>query len=289
MGADIAIEDGYICASTDQGLQGARIVMDLVSVTGTENLMMAATLAEGTTVIENAAREPEIVDLAACLSGMGAQIQGAGTDVISVQGVKRLHSTRHRVISDRIETGTYLVAATATGGQIRLLDADHSLIDALLAKLLQAGARIEKGDGWIELDMQNQRPACFNLHTATYPGFPTDMQAQCMALNCIAEGTSTITETIFENRFMHAQELQRMGADIELEGNTAIIRGVSELHGAPVMATDLRASACLVIAGLAAEGNTLIDRIYHLDRGYECLEEKLTRLGARVERLSGHY
>jgi UDP-N-acetylglucosamine 1-carboxyvinyltransferase len=285
MGVGIDIKDGYIRATTP-GLRGARIVLDLVSVTGTENLMMAATLAEGVTVIENAAREPEILDLANCLRAMGARIQGAGTDTITIEGVERLHGARHRIIPDRIETGTYLVAAAITGGRVKLRDTDPRLMDAVLDKLREAGADIEVGRDWIRLDMGGRRPKAVNLRTAPYPGFPTDMQAQFLALNTIAEGTGIVTETIFENRFMHVQELQRMGANIELEGNTAIVRGVDCLRGAPVMATDLRASACLAVAGLIAKGHTLIDRIYHLDRGYEGLEDKLTRLGARIRRVS---
>ncbi len=286
MGVSIDIKDGYIRATTP-GLRGARIVLDLVSVTGTENLMMAATLAEGVTVIENAAREPEILDLANCLRAMGARIQGAGTDTITVEGVERLHGARHRIIPDRIETGTYLVAAAVTGGRVTLRDTDPLLMDAVLDKLREAGADIEVGRDWIRLDMGGRRPKAVNLRTAPYPGFPTDMQAQFVALNTIAEGTGIVTETIFENRFMHVQELQRMGANIKLEGNTAIVRGVDCLRGAPVMATDLRASACLAVAGLIAKGTTLIDRIYHLDRGYEGLEDKFTRLGARIRRVSG--
>jgi UDP-N-acetylglucosamine 1-carboxyvinyltransferase len=285
MGVSIDIKDGYIRANTP-GLRGARIVLDLVSVTGTENLMMAATLAAGITVIENAAREPEILDLANCLRAMGARIQGAGTDTITVEGVERLHGARHRIIPDRIETGTYLVAAAVTGGRVTLRDTDPLLMDAVLDKLREAGADIEVGRDWIRLDMGGRRPKAVNLRTAPYPGFPTDMQAQFVALNTIAEGTGIVTETIFENRFMHVQELQRMGANIELEGNTAIVRGVDCLRGAPVMATDLRASACLAVAGLIAKGHTLIDRIYHLDRGYEGLEDKFTRLGARIQRVS---
>ncbi len=284
MGAEIDIEDGYIKARA-QRLHGARIVLDIISVTGTENLMMAATLADGISVIENAAREPEIIDLADCLTSMGARISGAGTDTITIEGVERLHGGRHDIIPDRIETGTFLVAAAATGGRVRLRKTEPAYLDAVLEKLRDAGARIETGDHCIELDMQGRRPHAVNITTAPHPAFPTDMQAQFVALNSIADGTATIKETIFENRFMHVQELQRMGADIELQGNTAIVRGVQSLQGAPVMATDLRASACLVIAGLAAEGETVIDRIYHLDRGYECIEEKLSQLGANICRL----
>lgn len=283
MGADIEIKEGYIQARASR-LKGARIFFDMVSVTGTENLMMAATLAEGTTHLENAAREPEITDLANCLNAMGARITGAGTDTIVIEGVDKLGAANHRIIPDRIETGTFLVAATATGGNIRLRKADPAILDAVHDKLREAGATLTTGKDWIEIDMQG-RPDSVNITTAPYPAFPTDMQAQFVVLNTLAKGTATIKETIFENRFMHVQELQRMGADIELQGNTAIVRGVSKLHGAPVMATDLRASASLVIAGLAAEGETVIDRIYHLDRGYECIEEKLAQLGACIRRL----
>jgi len=287
MGAEIDIEDGYIKARASR-LKGARFFFDLVSVTGTENLMMAACLADGTTVLENAAREPEIVDLAVCLTAMGARIKGAGTDTITIEGVKQLHGGSHTVIPDRIETGTFLVAAATTGGKVRLRNTVPACLDAVLEKLREAGAEVTTGDHCIELDMHGKRPHAVNLTTAPYPAFPTDMQAQFVALNTIADGTATIKETIFENRFMHVQELQRMGADIELQGNTAIVRGIDKLQGAPVMATDLRASACLVIAGLAAEGETLIERIYHLDRGYECIEEKLAQLGARISRIPGH-
>jgi UDP-N-acetylglucosamine 1-carboxyvinyltransferase len=286
MGAEIRIEDGYIKARARR-LRGARFLFDLISVTGTENLMMAATLAEGTTVLENAAREPEVTDLANCLNAMGARISGAGTDTITIQGVSQLHGGAHSITSDRIETGTFLVAAAATGGKVRLRNTEPSYLDAVVEKLHEAGAEISSGDNWMELDMRGKRPAAVNVTTAPYPAFPTDMQAQFVALNSIANGTATVKETIFENRFMHVQELQRMGADIELQGNTAIVRGVQRLRGAPVMATDLRASACLVIAGLAAEGETLIDRIYHLDRGYECIEEKLAQLGAKIRRVPG--
>jgi UDP-N-acetylglucosamine 1-carboxyvinyltransferase len=271
MGAEINLEGGYIRAKAKR-LKGARIFMDLVSVTGTENIMMAATLADGTTIIENAAREPEVVDLAKCLIAMGAKIRGAGTDEITVEGVERLHGAEHEVIPDRIETGTYLVAAAMTGGSVRLRE---------------AGAVIESGPNWISLDMQGKRPKGVTVRTAPYPAFPTDMQAQFIALNAIAEGSGTVTETIFENRFMHVYELQRMGASIEMEGNTAIVRGVTSLKGAPVMATDLRASASLALAGLVAEGETVVDRIYHIDRGYECIEEKLAQLGARIRRMPG--
>ncbi|MEE9494282.1 MAG: UDP-N-acetylglucosamine 1-carboxyvinyltransferase [Gammaproteobacteria bacterium] len=285
MGAEITITDGYIKAKASR-LQGAHIFLDIVSVTGTENLMMAATLAKGTTVLENAAREPEVVDLADCLNAMGARIQNAGTDTITIEGVDKLHAASHRIIPDRIETGTFLVAAAATGGKIRTTFTAASLLDAVIEKLREAGAKITSDADWIELDMAGNRPQAVNITTSPHPAFPTDMQAQFVALNCLANGTATVRETIFENRFMHVQELQRMGGDIELQGNTAIIRGVEELRGAPVMATDLRASACLVIAALAANGETLIDRIYHLDRGYERIEEKLARLGANIRRIS---
>ena len=290
MGADIRIEDGYIKASADR-LRGARIFMDVVSVTGTENLLMAATLADGTTIIENAAREPEVVDLANCLISMGAKITGAGTDEIVIEGVEELHGAEHSVIPDRIETGTYLVAAAITGGDITVRDTVPHLLDAVLEKLRQAGAEIEVGEDWIRLQTHGKRMKAVNIRTAPYPAFPTDMQAQFMVLNCVAEGTSTITETIFENRFMHVQELERMGAQIELQGNTAIIKGTEKLQGAPVMATDLRASASLALAGVvaAAGSETVIDRIYHIDRGYEGIEEKLSRLGASIKRVSGHH
>jgi len=283
MGAEIAIEHGYMDARAER-LHGARIVMDLVTVTGTENLMMAAALAEGTTLLENAAREPEVVDLARCLAAMGAKIEGAGSDVIRIEGVGELEGAAHRVMPDRIETGTYLAAAAATGGRVRLTGAAPGTLEATLDKLREAGAAIEVGESTIELEMAG-RPRAVGLRTAPYPGFATDMQAQFMALNAIAEGTSVITETIFENRFMHALELRRLGADITIQGNTAVVRGVERLQGATVMATDLRASASLVIAGLAAQGETLIERIYHLDRGYESLEKKLAGLGARIERV----
>jgi UDP-N-acetylglucosamine 1-carboxyvinyltransferase len=282
MGARIAVEEGYIAARAGR-LRGARIVMDLVTVTGTENLMMAACLAEGTTVLENAAREPEVLDLARCLTAMGARISGAGSDVVTIEGVARLSGTRYRIMPDRIETGTYLVAAAATGGRVRLIGTDATLLDVVLEKLREAGARVETDADTISLAASG-RPKSVSVRTAPYPGFPTDMQAQFMALNAIAEGAAVITETIFENRFMHALEMRRLGADIEISGNTAVVRGVPRLQGATVMATDLRASASLVIAGLAAEGSTTVDRIYHLDRGYECLEEKLAQLGARIRR-----
>jgi len=283
LGAEISVEQGYISAKARR-LKAARILLDLVTVTGTENLMMAACLAEGTTTLENAAREPEVVDLAQCLSAMGARIKGAGTDVITIEGVARLHGGRHRIMSDRIETGTFLAAAAATGGQVTLHGANAGILDAVLEKLREAGAQLQTGDGKLSLTMRG-RPKGVNVRTAPYPAFPTDMQAQLMAMDAIAEGTAVITETIFENRFMHALEMQRLGADIEISGNTAIVRGVPKLQGATVMATDLRASASLVIAGLVAEGETRVDRIYHLDRGYECIEEKLAQLGARIKRV----
>ncbi len=284
MGAHIDIDEGYIKARASR-LRGTRFVFDVVSVTGTENLMMAATLADGVTVLENAAREPEISDLADCLNAMGARVSGAGSDTVTIRGVDSLHAAEHRVIPDRIESGTFLVAAAATAGRVRIRNTAPQFLDAVLQKLADTGAHLETGSDWIELDMRGRRPRAVGLTTAPYPAFPTDMQAQFVALNAIADGTATVKETIFENRFMHVQELQRMGADIELQGNTAIVRGVDKLHGAPVMATDLRASACLVIAGLAADGETLIDRIYHLDRGYERIEEKLAQLGARIQRV----
>jgi UDP-N-acetylglucosamine 1-carboxyvinyltransferase len=283
LGAEISVEQGYIVARATR-LRGARILMDLVTVTGTENLMMAACLAEGTTLLENAAREPEVVDLAHCLCAMGARIRGAGTDLITVEGVARLHGASHRIMADRIETGTFLAAAAATGGEITLNGTDAGILDAVLEKLREAGTDIRAGDGTISLAMRG-RPSGVSVRTAPYPAFPTDMQAQLMALDAIADGTSVINETIFENRFMHALEMQRLGADIEISGNTAIVRGVGKLQGATVMATDLRASASLVIAGLVAEGETVIERIYHLDRGYECIEEKLAQLGARIRRV----
>jgi UDP-N-acetylglucosamine 1-carboxyvinyltransferase len=283
MGAAIEIEHGYMTARAER-LRGARIVLDLVTVTGTENLMMAACLADGTTVIENAAREPEVVDLAKCLAAMGARIEGAGSDVIRVEGVAALGGAAHTVMPDRIETGTFLAAVAAAGGRVRLTGTAPGTLDATLEKLREAGARIAASGGAIEIEMSG-RPAAVSLRTAPYPGFATDMQAQFMALDAVARGTAVITETIFENRFMHAQELQRLGADIAVQGNTAVVKGVERLQGAKVMATDLRASASLVIAGLVAEGETLVDRIYHLDRGYEQLEEKLAVLGARIMRV----
>jgi len=286
MGASIDVENGYIKARVKR-LHGARLVMDIVTVTGTENLIMAAALAEGTTLIENAAREPEVADLADCLNMMGAKVSGAGTDTIEIQGVDSLHGTEFSVLPDRIETGSYLVAAAMTGGHVRLKDTCPAIMDAVLQTLREAGADIVVGEDWIELDMHGRRPQAVNVHTAPYPAFPTDMQAQFTALNAVAEGTGTITETVFENRFMHVQEMQRMGARIQLEGNTAICTGVPRLTGAPVMATDLRASASLVLAGLVAKGETLVDRIYHIDRGYERIEEKLAQLGADIRRLPG--
>ncbi|MCC6474629.1 MAG: UDP-N-acetylglucosamine 1-carboxyvinyltransferase [Burkholderiales bacterium] len=285
MGAEIAVEEGYIVARAARGLRGARLVMDVVTVTGTENLMMAACLARGTTVIENAAREPEIADLARCLNAMGARVGGAGTAVVSVEGVEVLSGTAHQVMPDRIETGTFLVAAAATRGTLRLTGADAGSLEAVIDKLRESGAEVATAPGEIRLAM-NARPRSVSLRTAPYPAFPTDMQAQFMALDAIAEGTGVITETVFENRFMHALEMRRLGAQIEISGNTAVVRGVPALQGAAVMATDLRASASLVIAGLAGRGETLIDRIYHLDRGYERIEEKLSRLGADIRRVT---
>ena len=284
MGAEISVENGYIKARADR-LRGAKIVLDVVTVTGTENLMMAATLAEGTTVIENAAKEPEVTDLANFLIAMGARIEGAGTDTLVIEGVERLHGCQYAVLPDRIETGTYLVAAAVTGGRVRLKDTDPGLLDAVLIKLEEAGAVIDSGPDWISLDMQGRRPQAVDVSTAPYPAFPTDMQAQFTVLDAIADGQGVITETVFENRFMHVLELQRMGADITLKGNTAFCKGVPTLTGAPVMATDLRASASLVLAGLVAEGQTVVERIYHIDRGYECIEEKLQQLGAQIRRV----
>ena len=284
MGAEIHVEGGYIHAKARR-LKAARLVMDLVTVTGTENLMMAATLADGTTVIENAAREPEVVDLANCLNAMGARISGAGTDTIAVEGVDGLSGMHYDVLPDRIESGTYLVAAAVTGGHIRIKDTQPRMLEAVIEKLREAGAQIVVGDRWIDLDMRGRRPRAINIRTSPYPAFPTDMQAQFTTLNVVAEGTATISETVFENRFMHVHELRRMGADIQLEGNTAVIRGVERLTAAPVIATDLRASASLVLAGLIAEGDTVVERIYHIDRGYESIEEKLAKLGARIRRV----
>ncbi|NOX42995.1 MAG: UDP-N-acetylglucosamine 1-carboxyvinyltransferase [Gammaproteobacteria bacterium] len=285
MGADISIENGYIRASTKKRLEGAKLIMDMVTVTGTENLMMAATLAKGETIIENAAREPEVIDLANFLNKMGARISGAGTDIIRIEGVETLSGTSYRVLPDRIETGTYLVAAAITGGRIKARNTRPDTLDAVLAKLEEAGAEIETGEDWISLDMKGRRPRFVDIRTSPYPAFPTDMQAQFTALNAVAEGSGTIIETIFENRFMHVQELQRMGANIRLSGNTAFCTGVEKLTSAPVMATDLRASASLVLAGLVASGDTCVERIYHIDRGYECIEEKLALLGARIRRV----
>jgi UDP-N-acetylglucosamine 1-carboxyvinyltransferase len=284
MGADIHIEGGYIRARADR-LHGAHLVLDTVTVTGTENLMMAAALAEGETVIENAAREPEVVDVANFLIAMGARIQGAGSDKIVIQGVKSLKGTDYEVLPDRIEAGTYLVAAAITGGRIRLKNARPDHLDAVLAKLAEAGAKVGSGTDWVEIDMGGQRPRSVDVRTAPYPAFPTDMQAQFAALDTVANGVGTVVETIFENRFMHMLEMRRMGAEIRLEGNTAIIHGVSELTAAPVMATDLRASASLVLAGLVAKGRTDIERIYHIDRGYEAIEEKLAQVGAQIRRV----
>ncbi|MDD5276640.1 MAG: UDP-N-acetylglucosamine 1-carboxyvinyltransferase [Methylovulum sp.] len=287
MGADITVENGYIHAKVGR-LQGCRLVLEQVTVTGTENLLMAATLAEGTTIIENAAKEPEVTDLAHFLNKMGAKISGIGTDVLVIEGVEKLgqESIHYDILPDRIETGTYLVAAAITGGKVKLKNTCPDILDAVLDKLIEAGADISTGDNWIALDMHGKKPKAVSLRTAPYPAFPTDMQAQFIALNTIAEGVGIITETIFENRFMHVQELQRMGADIKLESNTAICTGVKRLTGAPVMATDLRASASLVIAALVAEGSTLVDRIYHIDRGYDHIEEKLTQLGATIRRVA---
>lgn len=287
MGAKVVIEDGYIKATCER-LQGARIFMDMVSVTGTENLMMAASLAQGTTVIENAAREPEIVDLANCLNAMGAKVSGAGTSEIIIEGVDSLHDASHSVIPDRIETGTYLIAGAVTRGRVKARSTDASFLDAVLDKLVEAGADLTIEGDSIELNMHGNQPKAVDIHTAPHPAFPTDMQAQFVAMNSVAEGTCKVVENIFENRFMHVQELQRMGAQIDLEGNTAFITGRNKLRGAPVMATDLRASASLVLAGLVADNPTVIDRIYHIDRGYESIEEKLSRLGANIRRVPGH-
>jgi UDP-N-acetylglucosamine 1-carboxyvinyltransferase len=284
MGAEITVEQGYIKAKCER-LHGARIVMDQVTVTGTENLIMAASLANGTTVIENAAREPEVVDLADFINAMGGKIEDAGTDTITIHGVENLHGCDYSVLPDRIETGTYLVAAAITGGKVLIKRTDPTLLDAVLAKLEEAGATIDIGEDWIELDMEGRKPRAVNIRTSPYPGFPTDMQAQFCALNAIAVGTGSVTETVFENRFMHIQEFVRLGANVQLEGNTAIIKGVERLNGAPVMATDLRASASLILAGLVAKGETVVDRIYHIDRGYDHIEEKLAGLGARIQRV----
>lgn len=285
MGAEIEVDEGYIRARSNGRLKGAHILMDTVTVGGTENLLMAAVLADGRTVLENAAREPEVVDLANCLVAMGAEIQGIGTQTLTIDGVERLSGCHYKIMPDRIETGTYLVAAATTRGKIRLKDTREDILEGVLLKLEEAGAHIESGVDWISLDMKGNRPRAVNLKTAPYPAFPTDMQAQFTAMNAVAEGASSVTETIFENRLIQVHELNRMGAKISLQGNTAMIEGVESLKGAPVMATDLRASASLVIAGLVADGTTLVDRIYHIDRGYECIEEKLQMLGANIRRV----
>ena len=287
MGATIEVDEGYIRARSDGRLKGAHILMDMVSVGATENLMMAAVLAEGTTVIDNAAREPEIVDLAACMNAWGADVQGAGSNTLTINGVEKLAGGFYKVMPDRIETGTYLAAAAATGGKVKTTQTDPATLEAVLLKLEETGAVITQGEDWIELDMQGKRPKAINLKTAPYPAFPTDMQAQLTAVNAVAEGTGMITETIFENRLMQVQELNRMGASIIVEGNTAIVTGVERLKSAPVMASDLRASAALVIAAMVAEGETIVDRIYHIDRGYECIEEKLQQLGCKIKRVPG--
>ncbi|MEJ2530886.1 MAG: UDP-N-acetylglucosamine 1-carboxyvinyltransferase [Halioglobus sp.] len=287
MGAGISVEDGYINAQVDGRLQGAHILMESVTVGGTENLMMAATLAQGRTILENAAREPEVVDLAECLIRMGARIEGHGSDTVVIDGVERLHGCSYRVMPDRIETGTYLVAAAATRGRVMLRDTCPEYLEAVILKLEAAGAGIRVGDDWIELDMAGRRPLAVNIKTAPYPAFPTDMQAQFTAMNAVADGTSTVTETVFENRLMQTHEMNRMGARIAVEGHTAIITGQERLRGAPVMASDLRASASLVIAGLVASGTTHVERIYHIDRGYECIEQKLQTLGAEIWRAAG--
>lgn len=285
MGAQIKVEKGYICATIDGRLKGAHIFLDQVTVTGTENLLMAATLAEGTTTLENAAREPEVVDLAHYLNNMGAKISGVGTATLVIEGVKALHGAPYNILPDRIETGTYLVAAAMTRGKIKLKDANAKDLEAVLLKLEEAGADIEVGENWISLDMHGKRPKAVSIRTAPYPAFPTDMQAQFTALNSVAEGQGTIIETVFENRFMHVQELQRMGATLQIEGNTVLCTGQEKLTAAPVMATDLRASAGLVLAALVADGSTLVEHIYHIDRGYECIEEKLQQLGANIRRI----
>lgn len=287
MGAHIKVENGYIRATDGGGLKGAHIFMDQVTVTGTENLMMAATLAKGKTIIENAAREPEVVDLANYLNKMGAKITGIGTATLEIEGVKSLRGTQYDILPDRIEAGTYLVAAAITRGKIKLKDTNANELEAVLLKLEEAGADIESGDDWISLDMHGKQPKAVNIRTAPYPAFPTDMQAQFTALNSVAEGQSTIVETVFENRFMHVQEMQRMGAVMQIEGNTVVCSGQKGLTSAPVMATDLRASASLVLAALVAEGSTIVERIYHIDRGYECIEEKLQQLGAKIRRIPG--
>ncbi len=287
MGADIKVEDGYIRAKTNGRLSGAHIFFDIVTVTGTENILMAATLADGTTTIENAAKEPEIVDLAECLIAMGAEISGHGTDTIIVRGVERLHGCSYTVMADRIETGTFLVAAAASRGRVKVTNTRADILEAVLLKLEEAGAEIATGDDWITLDMHGKRPKAVNVTTAPYPAFPTDMQAQFSAMNAVAEGVGIIRETIFENRVMDIQEMVRMGAKCTIEGNSVVIEGVERLQAAPVMATDLRASASLVIAGMVADGDTLIDRIYHIDRGYECIEEKVQLMGAEIRRVPG--
>jgi len=287
MGAQIEIDEGYIRARSNGRLKGANILMEMVSVGATENLMMAAALAEGTTIIENAAREPEIVDLANCMNAWGADVQGAGSSTMTINGVEKLTGGFFSVMPDRIETGTYLAAAAATRGRVKVVQTDPSTLEAVLLKLEETGAKITKGKDWIELDMEGKRPRAVSLKTAPYPAFPTDMQAQLTAVNAVAEGVGTITETIFENRLMQVQELNRMGANITVEGNTAVVTGVDKLKGAPVMASDLRASAALVIAGMVAEGQTVVDRIYHIDRGYECIEEKLQQLGCKIKRVPG--
>ena len=285
MGADITTDSGYIRAETKGRLKGVHLTLDIVTVTGTENLMMAATLADGLTIIENAAREPEVKDLANCLNKMGAKISGAGTDHIEIEGVESLHGTEHEILPDRIETGTYLVAAAMTGGTMRLKNTQSILLESVITKLTEAGAKIEIEENAISIDMKGKKPKAVDVHTSPFPGFPTDMQAQFTAMNSIAEGSGTITEAVFENRFMHVHELQRMGADLKLQGNTTITNGVEQLTCAPVMATDLRASASLVLAGLVAEGETVVDRIYHIDRGYETIEEKMSQLGASIRRV----
>ena len=286
MGATIVVEGGYIRARAKNGLKGANICMDTVTVTGTENILMAATIAKGETCISNAAREPEVVDLAECLKAMGAIISGHGTDTIRVTGVDKLHGCTYSVLPDRIETGTYLIAAAITSGRVHIKETNPQLLESIILKLQEVGAQVECGKNWVTLDMQGRRPSAISLKTAPFPGMPTDIQAQFTALNTIAEGSGHITETVFENRFMHVQELKRMGADIEIEGNTVFVRGVEKLTAAPVIATDLRASASLVLAGLIAHGETVVDRIYHIDRGYECIEEKLQLLGAKISRVS---
>ena len=285
MGANITTDSGYIRAETKGRLKGVHLTLDIVTVTGTENLMMAATLADGLTIIENAAREPEVKDLANCLNKMGAKISGAGTDRIEIEGVESLHGTEHEILPDRIETGTYLVAAAMTGGKMRLRNTQSILLESVITKLTEAGAKIEIEENAISIDMKGKKPKAVDVHTSPFPGFPTDMQAQFTAMNSIAEGSGTITEAVFENRFMHVHELQRMGADLKLQGNTTITNGVEQLTCAPVMATDLRASASLVLAGLVAEGETVVDRIYHIDRGYETIEEKMSQLGASIRRV----